>query len=91
MRDLLILLQKMVPRNNYYHHDDITKRKYEPEDEYKRKNAFAHLQSFLLGNTITLPIFKSKLPLGQWQSILFVELDGPRKDRKIEITIVHGI
>jgi len=90
MKDLIIFLKKLVSKHAYYNHDDLRKRKYEPEDAYKRKNGFSHIQSLLLGTTVTLPIIKEKINLGQWQSILFVELDGPRKDRKIQVTILEA-
>jgi len=44
-------------------------------------NARAHLTSILLGHSITLPIRDSKLSLGAWQSLLLVEIDGPRQRR----------
>lgn len=36
----------------------------------------------------TLPIIDSMINLGTWQSIFFVELDGPRRNRVINITIM---
>ncbi|MGH9195820.1 MAG: YjbQ family protein, partial [Acidimicrobiia bacterium] len=41
-------------------------------------NAEAHLRSILLGHSATIPLTEGSLSLGQWQRILFVELDGPR-------------
>ncbi len=89
MKDLLLYLKKLVPEDVYYHHDDETLRQYESEDEYKRENAFSHIRSLLLGTTVTLPIIAGELTIGQWQSILFFELDGPRRDRKVEIVIME--
>jgi secondary thiamine-phosphate synthase enzyme len=45
-------------------------------------NAEAHLVSTALNSSITIPVEKGELVLGTWQSILFVELDGPR-ERKV--------
>jgi len=47
-------------------------------------NAEAHLTSTALNSSITIPVEKGKIILGRWQSILFVELDGPR-ERKVYI------
>lgn len=62
------------------------------EDNYKHNhidnNAKSHIQSFLLGNSISIPIINSKIDLGTWQSIFFVELDGPRNRRTIKINII---
>jgi len=41
-------------------------------------NAEAHLASSTLNTSLTIPVSAGRLILGTWQSILFVELDGPR-------------
>lgn len=86
LKDLELLLSKIIPEKAYYHHDDFSKRPKEADDEYgDRKNAFSHLKSMLVGNSVTLGVVNGKLTLGKWQSIFFLELDGPRTDRMIEI------
>lgn len=47
-------------------------------------NAEAHLASTTLNSSLIIPVEKGKLILGRWQSILFVELDGPR-ERKVYV------
>jgi len=51
-------------------------------------NADAHIKSTILGPSETIPINNGKLQLGTWQSPMLVELDGPRSNRKIVITII---
>lgn len=41
----------------------------------------------LLGGSVTVPVEDGELALGTWQSILFVECDGPRS-RNVEV-VVH--
>jgi secondary thiamine-phosphate synthase enzyme len=41
-------------------------------------NADAHLRAMLVGPSVTVPVADGQLELGTWQSILFVECDGPR-------------
>lgn len=41
-------------------------------------NADAHLRSMLLGRSVAIPVTDGNLDLGTWQSVLFVECDGPR-------------
>lgn len=53
-------------------------------------NAASHIKSTILGPSETIPIKNSKLQLGTWQSPMLVELDGPRSNRKIVITIIPG-
>lgn len=47
-------------------------------------NAHSHLISMLLGSSECIPIQDNKMVLGQWQSVLLVDLDGPR-DRTVGI------
>jgi len=51
-------------------------------------NAASHIKSTILGPSETIPIKNGQLQLGTWQSPMFVELDGPRNNRKIVITII---
>lgn len=51
-------------------------------------NAESHLKSFLLSSSESVPISNNKLNLGTWQSVFFIELDGPRHNRIINITVI---
>ena len=51
-------------------------------------NAASHIKSTILGPSETIPVKNGQLQLGTWQSPMFVELDGPRNNRKIVITII---
>jgi secondary thiamine-phosphate synthase enzyme len=64
--DLERTLERLVPRDVTYDHDEID------------DNADAHLRATLLGESVSVPIVDGDLALGTWQSILFVECDGPR-------------
>ena len=74
--DLLESLNKLVP-SGIWRHDRID------------GNADAHIKSSILGPGETIPVKNSELELGKWQSAMFVELDGPRNDRKIIVTIIE--
>lgn len=74
-KDMLDMLETLVPENKSYVHNSID------------NNAHSHLRAILLGNNTIIPIQDHHLVLGAWQSIFFVELDGPRT-RKINITII---
>lgn len=41
-------------------------------------NADSHLRGMLLDSNLVIPVRNGSLDLGTWQSIFFVELDGPR-------------
>ena len=73
--DLLEALERLIP-GGIWRHDRID------------GNANSHIKSAILGPSETIPIKDGKLLLGTWQSLMFAELDGPRSDRKIIITIL---
>jgi len=47
-------------------------------------NADSHIRASLIGPSVTVPVSDGSLDLGTWQSILFVECDGPRT-RSLEV------
>jgi len=51
-------------------------------------NASSHIKSTILGPSETIPINNGELLLGTWQAISLVELDGPRGNRNIIVSIV---
>lgn len=51
-------------------------------------NAASHIKSAILGPSETIPINNGELQLGTWQAISLFELDGPRSNRKIAITLI---
>jgi len=73
--DILDFLEKLIPPSAFYQHDRID------------NNADAHLKAVMLGSSETIPVKSGELVLGTWQSIFFVELDGPRQ-RTVNITVV---
>jgi thiamine phosphate synthase YjbQ (UPF0047 family) len=50
-------------------------------------NAHSHLLSMLLGSSESIPVVNGSLVIGQWQSVLLVDLDGPR-DRTVGIQLM---
>ena len=67
---------------------DIVKEKDNYKHDYIDNNAASHLRAFLLGSSETVPIVDGRLDLGTWQSIFFIELDGPRRSRTIDLTFL---
>ena len=79
--DLKRLIERLVPERNGYRHDDPR------VSDCERGNAHSHLRAALLGRTIAVGINNGELTLGRFQSIIFAELDGPRK-REISIQVI---
>jgi secondary thiamine-phosphate synthase enzyme len=51
-------------------------------------NAASHVASSVLGNSRTIPVRSGRMIRGTWQSIMFVELDGPRNHREIIVEVL---
>jgi secondary thiamine-phosphate synthase enzyme len=75
-KDLIKILEKLVPMKEKYEHN-----------HEGNENATAHIKSNLLGTHITIPLKDSKLQLGTWQSVFFVEFFEPR-NRQVMVTII---
>lgn len=76
LNDLEFTLDNLIDDKFSYEHDRID------------NNARSHLKSFLLSSSECLPIKNGRLDLGTWQSVFFIELDGPRHGRTITLTII---
>lgn len=74
MRDIEHAVGELIPDEGWAH-DEID------------DNADSHLRAMLLGGSVTVSVEDGELALGTWQSILFVECDGPRS-RNVEV-VVH--
>ena len=78
IQDMEDLLEKVAPRHNEYRHNDFKTRTVNmTEDE--RPNGHAHCQHLLMSSSETIPIIDGELQFGRWQSVFFVELDGPSR------------
>ncbi len=75
--DFLNALNKVFPDNAGYLHDRID------------GNAGAHIKAGILGPGETMPVENGRLVLGTWQSLMLVELDGPRGSREIEVKVLE--
>jgi secondary thiamine-phosphate synthase enzyme len=53
----------------------------------ERHNAGSHLRAILLGHSQTVMVQDGEAALGEWQSIIFAELDGPR-EREIRLQLI---
>lgn len=73
--DLLNALNKLVP-SGIWLHDRID------------GNADAHIKSAIFGPQETIPVKDNELSLGRWQALMLAELDGPRNDRRIVVTVL---
>ncbi len=75
VEDYVDLIESLIPTGKNYKHDRID------------NNADSHLRSFIIGSNQTVPFDNGSMNLGTWQSVFFLDMDGPR-NRKVNITIM---
>jgi secondary thiamine-phosphate synthase enzyme len=74
--DFLRALSQIVKEHDGWLHDRVD------------NNAAAHIKSAIVGPSETIPIIDGQLSLGTWQNVFFVEFDGPRRERRVIVSIV---
>lgn len=80
MNDLLDTLERIASSKQAYKHDLKT------VDD--RDNGHAHCKSLALNSSESIPIKDGKPLLGTWQSLFFIELDGPRPERQVILQFI---
>jgi secondary thiamine-phosphate synthase enzyme len=76
--DIATFLRRVVDDEWPYKHNS-------PEfSDCDRRNAASHLRSMLFSNSVVLPVSDGELVLGQFQSVILAEMDGPR-DRSLRV------
>jgi secondary thiamine-phosphate synthase enzyme len=78
INDLKKAIEKIVPSNISYEHDK----------RWGDGNGFSHVRAALMKPFLTIPVVKSKLALGTWQQIVFMDFDNRERDRKIVVQII---
>jgi secondary thiamine-phosphate synthase enzyme len=78
LKDLPQLMEKLIPSNKSYYHDET----------WHDRNGFSHLRSALIGTSLTVPIVSGKLLLGQWQQVVLCEFDNRPRSRNLIFQIV---
>lgn len=75
-RDILMTLNKLVPRRGNYSH--------------REGNADAHIKASLVGSSEAILVEGGRLALGTWQGIFFCEFDGPRRRHVLVKVLAEG-
>ena len=71
--DITSMIQELVPEDKTYRHS-----RFLFSDGQMAVNAPSHLRGALLGFQVFFPIEDGKMVTGSWQTIYYVELDGPQ-------------
>ena len=76
--DVIHCLQKVAPRGVWLH-------------DRQDGNGDAHIKAGLVGPSETIPLVEGRLGLSRWQNVFFCEFDGPRRDRRVVVTVIGGV
>lgn len=74
--DIKNYLHKLAPVADRYLHNDLHLRDVPPDEP---ENAHSHLMAMTLSTSEIIPVIDGKLALGTYQSVIFIDLDGPRQ------------
>lgn len=74
--DFLQIVERMIPRIQFRHAHDPS-------------HAWSHMASSIVGPSLSIPVSAGKLVLGTWQSVMLVELDGPR-ERDVHVALLQS-
>jgi len=83
LEDVKAFLDRLIPPADKYLHNDIALRDCLPNEP---ENAHSHLAAMLLGSSEVIALSGGELVLGQYQSVMLYELDGPRQ-RKVSVQV----
>ncbi|WP_028574741.1 secondary thiamine-phosphate synthase enzyme YjbQ [Desulfonatronovibrio hydrogenovorans] len=75
VRDILVNLEKLVPRQGDYRH--------------REGNSDAHIKTSLIGPAVQIIVEESRLMLGTWQKVFLADFDGPRT-RKVWLKFISS-
>ena len=78
VKDLKEILEKLIPSDKKYHHDD----------RWGDDNGFSHLRASLFGPSVQIPIESGQLLLGTWQQIVLLDFDNRPRTREILLQIM---
>lgn len=79
-KDMEQHLNRLAPREGDYLHNVDT--------IDGRSNAHSHLVSLMLNASESIPVVQGEVQMGDWQSVFFVELDGPRNSRLVTVSVM---
>lgn len=80
LADFKEFLEKLVPSNRSYRHDQT----------WGEANAPSHIRSALIKPFLMVPIENGKLILGTWQQIVLIDFDNRPREREIIVKVIKS-
>ncbi len=77
LKDYPEFMEKIIPSNKTYHHDDT----------WRDGNGFSHVRAALQGASFTAPFKDGRLLLGTWQQIILVDFDNRPRNRRVIVQL----
>ncbi len=78
LSDLRRLFDEIIPANREYAHNE----------RWHDGNGHSHIRAALLGPSLTIPFVDSKLTLGTWQQIIYVDFDVRPRQRELIVQLI---
>lgn len=79
-KDMATWLKRFVPRDGDWLHNEVA--------IDGRDNAHSHILGLFMNSSESIAVADGEMVLGSWQAIFFIELDGPRDRRALELHIM---
>jgi len=76
--DLKAFFTRVLPETGIYNHN-LT---------HPDSNGHSHIRASLIGPSITIPVIDSKMNLGVWQQVIFIDFDNIPRDRELVVQMV---
>lgn len=81
VRDLKEVLERLIPSDRRYHHDE----------RWRDDNGFSHVRAALFGPSLQVPIESGRLVLGTWQQIVLLDFDNRPRTREVLVQFVGEV
>jgi len=78
IQDLKEIVERLVPSDRCYHHDD----------RWGDDNGFSHLRAALFGPSLAIPIRNGAPGLGTWQQVILLDFDNRPRTREIIVQLI---
>ncbi|MBM4264121.1 MAG: YjbQ family protein [Deltaproteobacteria bacterium] len=78
VQDLKEFVEKLIPSNRKYHHDD----------RWGDDNGFSHLRASLFGPSVSIPVRNGRPMLGTWQQVILIDFDNRARNREIVLQLI---
>jgi len=76
--DLINTIEKISPKDIPYQHNL----------RWGDGNGYSHVRASLLGPSLNIPIFNSKLLIGTWQQIVLLDFDNRPRKRLVVVQVI---